>query len=155
MSLSMDPAKVRYEGKPLFYHSDGTGRDSYIVRNNGGLLSQNMLRNFDNAVSGSLKPSLIPMKLGRSPVPQGGRCSMPAIEDKFVHYHSDGTGRDSYVGWNHGGRIVNFSSKNNTENFFKNTLRTYSKLTSSASLSQLGTPSVFTYTSPSAYLSPR
>lgn len=39
MSLSMPKAKVRYDGKAFIYHSDGTGRDTYISRNNGGLLS--------------------------------------------------------------------------------------------------------------------
>lgn len=62
MSLGMNTAKVRYDGKPLFYHSDGTGRDSYIVRNNGGLLSQAMLRNLE--CKWERKADYIPMKLG-------------------------------------------------------------------------------------------
>lgn len=30
--------------------------------------------------------------------------ALPILGEKFVHYHSNGTGRDSYIGWNNGGR---------------------------------------------------
>ena len=59
-----------------------------------------MLKNLE--CKGEKKPDYIPMKLGKN---KGYRNVLPTISDKFVHYHSDGTGRDSYVGWNHGGRI--------------------------------------------------
>lgn len=39
MSLGMPKAKVRYDGKAIHYHTDGTGRDTYITRNNGGMMS--------------------------------------------------------------------------------------------------------------------
>lgn len=152
MSLGMEAAKVRYDGKPIFYRSDGTGRDSYVVRSNGGLLSQTMLRTVENAVAGSRKADYIPMRLGKSKVEGMKKYSMPTVSDKFVHYHSDGTGRDSYVGWNHGGRIVNFDSKNNTESFFRTSLRSYHKMSSSQSASSLMTSSNFGMTG-NSYLS--
>jgi len=85
-----------------------------------------MLRNLE--CKGEKKPDYTPMKLGKN---KGYRNVLPTLSDKFVHYHSDGSGRDGYVGWNHGGRIQNFSSKNNTENLFRSTLRSYQKLPSS------------------------
>lgn len=94
------------------------------------------------------------MRIGLSPRPKN---LIPNHGDKFVHYHSDGSGRDSYIGCNHGGRISNFSSKNNTENFFKQSLRAYEKMpnfsTPSSPSQTLATSSGFEFNNPSSYLS--
>ena len=43
--------------------------------------------------------------------------------NKFVHYVSDGTGRDFYVGSNEGGNSNVYRWRNQTEHYFRNTLR--------------------------------
>ena len=69
------------------YHGDGSGRDTYIVLNNGGLTSSDkqfmMTRN---------------NKLG-APC----NTSSPKKDAVSFKYYSDGTGRDSYVMQNSGG----------------------------------------------------
>lgn len=82
------------EGKVVYYRSDGTGRDSYIRDHNGGLLTKDKIhkliqfpppkeRNFTFSQA----------KYGKHPYEynKGG-------SNKFVHYISDGSGRDFYVG---------------------------------------------------------
>ena len=44
----MTKQKIRKDGKPVIYRSNGTGRDSYISQNNGGLLSKSLLHNLKN-----------------------------------------------------------------------------------------------------------
>ncbi len=77
--------------KTLHYFSNGTGRDSYIATNSGGLISGPKQR--------------LPLEVANSPT---GTSSMfpgirewrercPRIESKNIFYHSDGSGRDSYI----------------------------------------------------------
>jgi hypothetical protein len=63
-----------------------------------------------------------------------GRKLPPILDNKVTHYHSDGSGRDNYIGIDEGmffililkgGRSNNYSSKNYWEDFFKNNLRNY------------------------------
>lgn len=47
MSLGMKPQKPRSDGKTVIYRVDGTGRDMYIGRTNGGLLSKDLLHEME------------------------------------------------------------------------------------------------------------
>ncbi|KAL4426906.1 hypothetical protein ABPG74_012906 [Tetrahymena malaccensis] len=152
MSLGMDKAKVRYDGKAIIYKSDGTGRDTYITRNNGGLMSQQMLKDMECKEK---KPDFVRIRLGSS---YGNRKSLPTLGEKFVHYHSDGTGRDSYIGWNNGGRTNVYNKQSNTEINFRTTLRTYTKTPSQAtffSSTSYSTQPAFDFTNTNFYLNPK
>ena len=70
-----------HEPKYASYFGDGSGRDSYVIVNNGGLTSE-------------LKPNLMKRPFlntcqNRNKSPQKSAVSLT--------YRSDGTGRDSYV----------------------------------------------------------
>lgn len=83
------------------YMGDGSGRDNYIILNNGGLTR------FD-------KPCMqIPRKYGgsRDSSPKGYK---PTPSFKYV---SDGSGRDSYVIQNGGGLVNDFRSKRSDQIF--------------------------------------
>jgi len=85
-------------GKTRVYNIDGTGRDTYIGMSNGG--------------------NTLPFEARRQarggPMAQTGgnfffnypKQRSAAI--KNVHYHSDGTGRDSYVHQTQGGFMSHF-----------------------------------------------
>jgi hypothetical protein len=87
------------EGKVVYYRSDGTGRDTYIRDHNGGLLTKDKIHKLTQ-----FKParernfSFSNTKYGKHPFEynKGG-------SNKFVHYISDGSGRDYYVGSTEGG----------------------------------------------------
>ena len=75
------------------YTGDGSGRDSYIILNNGGLTKESK-----NGMMNIRKPGRSPHRnrtLGTKPAP--AFC-----------YKSDGSGRDSYVIKNSGGLITDF-----------------------------------------------
>ena len=79
-------SKTQYRGKAnltVHYHTNGTGRDSYIVRDNGGFCKMY------NPVKWPDVGSFIPKRLPQESAPQ--MHPMP------VYYHSNGTGRDSYI----------------------------------------------------------
>lgn len=80
-----------------FYSIDGFGRDGYITYNNGGYWK-------DNLKGIMVKPKY---PLNSKPVLQSlGRIPPP------VRYHSDGSGRDSYVVDRAGGLVRNFTPLN-------------------------------------------
>ena len=65
------------------YWSDSTGRDSYIVTNNGGFFTR----------SPSMQPrTSFTMNLNR----EAARAKNHYVE-KQIHYYNDGTGKDSYI----------------------------------------------------------
>ena len=70
-----------HEPKYVSYFGDGSGRDSYVIVNNGGLTSE-------------IKPNLM-----RRPFINTNRDlnKSPHKEAMTITYHSDGSGRDSYV----------------------------------------------------------
>lgn len=70
-------------GQTVHYQTNGTGRDSYIVRDNGGFCKMY------NPVKWPEVTSFTKKRQHVAPAPV-----MPA---KPVYYHSDGTGRDSYI----------------------------------------------------------
>ena len=112
------------EGKVVYYRSDGTGRDTYIRDHNGGLLTKDKIHKMCQ-----FKPprernfTFSQTKYGKHPFEynKGG-------SNKFVHYISDGSGRDYYVGSTEGGNSNPHRWRNNTEFYFRNTLRDNQKL---------------------------
>jgi len=76
-------------GRAKIYATDGTGRDSYVALNNGGFTVSNL--------------PTIQSKGGNF----GATTFKPArhepISARPHHYHTNGTGRDSYIVTNHGG----------------------------------------------------
>ena len=69
-------------GKTVCYPVDGTGRDTYIVSNNGGFFARR-------------KPLL--KEIGTFPQRIKSCDKAPVLSGKSVIYQSDGSGRDSYV----------------------------------------------------------
>ena len=90
------------------YFGDGSGRDTYAVVNNGGLTSvekPNMMnRPFRNTFQNRIHAS-------------------PLKEAVSFTYHSDGSGRDSYVISNSGGLVNDYGSSHRHDVRFKNNLR--------------------------------
>ena len=70
----------------VHYFNDGTGRDTYMGVDNGGFM----------------KPFKAAPSTPVSSFVQRRRYDFPspAIHSRAVQYHSDGTGRDSYIGFN-------------------------------------------------------
>ena len=108
------------EGKVVYYKPDGTGRDTYIKNDNGGLLSHDAVHR--------LKPKPSPdrsrMIFGKTyvaPLP-------PKMENRFPHYISDGSGRDFYVTHNEGGNSSVHRWRNQVDFRFKSQLRDYRKI---------------------------
>lgn len=75
---------LRIAPKTNYYHSNGSGRDTYILEDSGGLTIK---RN-----SKPLIPSSRFMKFGDNSKP------VYSSNAKIIHYASDGTGRDVYIG---------------------------------------------------------
>ena len=73
------------------YMGDGSGRDSYVILNNGGLA------NSDKRAM-MWRPNKLPKSVNPRPYKQA-----PSLT-----YRSDGTGRDSYVISNSGGLVGDF-----------------------------------------------
>jgi hypothetical protein len=68
--------------KTVHYGSDGTGRDTYILLNNGGFES---------------KAPVLKNKIDYNKNSSGPRKITNPFVPKTVHYFSDGTGKDSYI----------------------------------------------------------
>lgn len=85
-------------GKARIYNTDGTGRDTYIGFNNGG----NTTSYFPTqaATSGAF----------RSPKGGAGYRMGGGSPGKKLHYHVDGTGRDSYIHVTDGGFTSKFGN---------------------------------------------
>lgn len=77
--------------KSVHYQSNGFGRDRYISANSGGLMQpEETVTAFSIGISFLI--------LGTFPRERPYFVISPRINPKSVHYHSDGTGRDNYVG---------------------------------------------------------
>lgn len=110
---------VAPEGRVVYYRSDGTGRDTYIRDYNGGLLSKDRVHKLTQfKVPQERKFTFSQTKYGKHPYDYNTGGS-----NKFVHYISDGSGRDFYVGLTEGGNSHPHSWRNQTEHYFRNTLR--------------------------------
>lgn len=78
-------SKTGYRGTAhtVHYHTNGGGRDSYIVRDNGGFNTM-------------FEPCKYP-DLGTFGGKHRYRPAVPTIHAKNLYYRSDGSGRDSYI----------------------------------------------------------
>ena len=83
-----------------FYRSDGCGRDTYILYNNGGTIvprkSMSLERGSDKHPKHRTKHGMI-------------KPSNSNDWPKVSFYHPDGSGRDSYIKQNEGGFLYNAS----------------------------------------------
>jgi hypothetical protein len=75
--------------KTVYYQTNGSGRDSYIKANNGGMTQH-------------FKPNDAP-PIGTFSSKRTYFSPSPVVASKTVYYKSDGSGRDSYVTSTHGG----------------------------------------------------
>ena len=97
-------------GRAKIYNTDGTGRDTYVSFNNGGNTAM-----FQPALaqkSGAFRSPGSNFKMG------GGSPG------KRLHYHVDGTGRDSYIHVTDGGFTSKYG-KFNDRDAYVNNLRGY------------------------------
>ena len=99
--------------KTIFYNSNGSGRDSYIVANHGGLVAS-QVRNIQPE-KGTMDTREIHIK-----------TSKPYLHSKPVSYLSDGTGRDSYIVRPNGG-LYNEYVPGSMKAGFYNSLRHYDR----------------------------
>lgn len=97
--------------KYAHYPSDGMGRDSYIIRNNGGLCSERE-PNFRQSTRYSS-----PMRFKGVPAHRK--------EPWSIRYLSNGSGRDSYILINSGGNHTDFRP-GGTYKAYENSLRSES-----------------------------
>lgn len=116
--------KVGITSKALFYRNDGTGRDTYIKKFNGGLLSQNRLHDY-KINHEKPKHGYENFTIGKVVY---GQSLPPKIENNVTHYISDGSGRDSYVKINEGGRATNWQWREEVNHKFCAALRSYSPI---------------------------
>ena len=77
----------------LHWNPNGTGRDSYIQSNNGGFTIYHQGSGFDKP--GTMRSTFVT----RSPMKNVGALQ----KQKPYHYVTNGTGRDTYIHFNHGG----------------------------------------------------
>lgn len=89
------------------YFGDGSGRDTYVVTDNGGLLNKEKR----GMTRRPFKNTLV------------NRDSSPLKPVMPVSYHSDGTGRDSYVVSNAGGLVHDFHGSSRSDVNFVASLR--------------------------------
>ena len=92
-----------FDPKYHSYYGDGTGRDTYVVTNNGGLTHEN-------------KPYM--MRRPHKPV-MTKRNHTPSRDAVPVIYHADGSGRDSYCVSNSGGLISDYGHSTPTDSLFR------------------------------------
>lgn len=103
--------------KFLFYRTEGTGRDTYISHNSGGILRSNTI------VSSPIR--------GRNRAMQAARTRQ---SPKSLHYHCNGTGRDVYIGNDDGG--LHSPTAKGLNSSFVRTLRKYSPVGLSSPLNK-------------------
>ena len=85
------------------YFGDGSGRDSYVVTNNGGLTNVDK----GGMTRRPFKNTLKTMNMS------------PSKDSMTVHYKSDGSGRDTYVVQNSGGLMNDCTGSFSSEMLFK------------------------------------
>ena len=107
-----DSAVTRTMVKPLAfsvnYFPDGTGRDTFVKVDNGGLFKAYEPVKASPVTSFSAKRYWVPPS--------------PVIKSRGVYYHSDGSGRDNYIEMNSGG-LNNAWRHNEYRENFKASLR--------------------------------
>ena len=108
---SMNPKKV-------FLHNNGTGRDTYVTVDNGGTVNTKI-----RSTGLQCKTKQIRTSMATKP----HQMIRPRQDAKVVGYHSDGTGRDSYVIITSGG-LKNETYGIKPESGFAGSLRNYPRL---------------------------
>lgn len=86
-----------YSPRMSHYEPDGQGRDTYINNNNGGFWTQ------------GVKP---PVQSSLGPISNKYKVRITGKNVAPFKYHSDGSGRDSYVLFNSGGLNSDYKSLN-------------------------------------------
>ena len=108
-----DAMVSRTQVKPNAFHvnyfCDGTGRDTFVSKNNGGFYKPYTPAPADPVTRFTQKRRYAP--------------PAPVMHSRAVQYHSDGTGRDSYIGFNKGGLSVYGSKTIEYVDQFKRDLR--------------------------------
>ncbi|CAI2367952.1 unnamed protein product [Moneuplotes crassus] len=100
--------------KYAHYGSDGQGRDSYILKNNGGLCNEPSRPVFESTMYSRVKPHT----MGKAPL-------RDATSFKYI---SDGSGRDFYITHNSGGlEAPYFPGTRPSESHFITSLRSGNK----------------------------
>lgn len=100
---------ARPQSKSIFYKGDGTGRDTYIAVDNGGLYrAHNTLPEFP---IGTLRSR------------RYAKPITPSTPHRTVRYKSNGTGRDMYISDSAGGFEIGATSDRNSK--FEGSLRNY------------------------------
>ena len=79
----------------IHYNSNHGGRDSYIYGDNGGFSIQGFGSHEEN-YPGTMRQG----KSYRAPDPSK---KYSPVRSKPIHYHNNGTGRDSYIAMTNGG----------------------------------------------------
>ena len=88
-------------GRAKIYNTDGSGRDTYVSTNSGGFSINNQPASaWHGGTMGAVAKAVSPGHVAR-----GGGQGSPG---KTIHYHVNGTGRDSYIHANHGGYVANY-----------------------------------------------
>ena len=104
-------------GRAKIYNTDGTGRDTYIGSNSGGFsVANHPASSFKGGSFGVTQGKVSPAHFAR-----GGGLGSPG---KTLHYHTNGTGRDSYIACNQGGFASNYGFSNDREAYVAS-LRSY------------------------------
>lgn len=104
--------------KFLFYRTGGSGRDTYISHDNGGILKTS------SQVSRPLR--------GKNLVSEPIRTRQTP---KSLHYHCNGSGRDIYINHDDGG-LHSPPNRGNLDSSFCNSLRRYSPDLQASSLNK-------------------
>lgn len=104
-------------GRAKIYNTDGTGRDTYVSKNSGGFTNMNAPA---SAMRGGSTGAYMP-NVSAQHIARGGGQGSPG---KTLHYHVNGTGRDSYIACNQGGFASNYTYKNDRDAYV-NSLRGY------------------------------
>ena len=86
-------------GGVQYYNQNGSGRDTYIGFNSGGNTAGKFAT--ANCSVGSFSPSKAVVRVGPK------NAMSPT---RTLHYHTDGTGRDTYINVNQGGLMANYTS---------------------------------------------
>ena len=74
---------VPTKGKTIMYQVNGTGRDSYISFNNGGLIEPRKENKYITSTFETSQPKRF--------------TTFPALTGKKMVYKTDGSGRDTYI----------------------------------------------------------
>lgn len=91
------------------YFADGSGRDTFVSNNNGGFYKAYTPAPADKVTTFMQKRRYNP--------------PAPVIKSRGVQYHSNGTGRDSYIGFNAGGLTTYGAKTIDYVTQFKSSLR--------------------------------